>query len=462
MPAILKETVTLSSGIEANIAIVHVEHFRVQPFNERPPSDLVLRTEVALATARLDAEIYPVAHPAMRSDVTSSIDFGETRIELWGDRAVAIADRYAHVGLTAEQLWRDRRGATPSPFPAPLAHTDLMRLWSASLEKDEIFTNANYFLFEPSEFDTPFEAYGDPIGMVVTGGVILYPPQVPRTCLVSDGERSTLKNLSFNDIAISLPGAIEVPSHSMGEFHGAATRPIALARYFGSMDGLTPEGKDVVEIAVVGRHAVALGRGGRMPIPRTGCVIRFPQEPDASMVHALKQGEPITYSFLDGVVLEGVQAGPRLVSGGAFSPDDTIFHCEGVFVEGAAGDLFQSSPDNWKADWHETRAARLGAGIDARGQLFLVAVEGQSSYSKGGGPLRGATLFDIAELLHRYGAVEGMHLDGGGSTQLFRPFGGSILRPGNFCRGFEDVEADYDRPLPLGLRLKLRRVDQDT
>lgn len=465
MPAILNEKVTLLSGRQANIAVVHVEQFRVEPFNETPPSELVVRTEAGLASARLGAETYPVAHPAQRGrGPLPRLHFGGTAAELWADRAVAMADRYERAGVTVEELWRDRRGPAPRPLPIPLAHTDMMRLRSATLARDEIFANANYFLFEPREFDTPFEAYGDPVGMVTAGGVILHPPQVPRACLVTDGKQPSIKNLAFSDIAITLPDGTGIETHKMEDFDGPDRRsqPIAIARYFGSPGGLTPEGKGAVEIVIVGRHAVAIGRGGGVPIPRTGCVIRFPEEPHASLVDALRNGEPITYALRDGAVLEGVQAGPRLVTNGRFLTDDAIFRREGVFIEGAPGDLSQPSPYNWKADWHDTRAARLGAGLDAKGRLFLVAVEGQSSYSKGGGPLRGATLLDIAELLHRYGAIEGMHLDGGGSTQLFRPFGGSILRPGNFCRGFEDVEADYDRPLPLGLRLKLRNTDRDT
>lgn len=89
----------------------------------------------------------------------------------------------------------------------------------------------------------------------------------------------------------------------------------------------------------------------------------------------------------------------------------------------------------------------------------MVAVEGKSSFVEAGGGASGASLHDLAELLQRLGAVEGLHLDGGGSTQLFRPFGGSLLRPGDFCRGFEDVAADYDRPLPLGVRLGLQNME---
>ncbi|AYM60970.1 phosphodiester glycosidase family protein (plasmid) [Agrobacterium fabrum] len=465
MSSIVKETVRLHSGVEANIAIIQIEAFRVEPFNETPPSDLVSKTEAGLAKGRLVANTYSVAHPAARSSAPESVSgLADSQIELWADRAVMMARSYESVGLATDELWRNRRGDRPGKFPVPIAHTDLMRLRSATLEKDEIFANANYFLFEPRELDTPFEAYGDPVAMVVSEEIVLYPPQVRRTSLVSYGSRLSIEKFGFDDVTLTLPGGVTVNSHPFGTFdaRGVGNQPIALARYFGSLDGTTPAQDGVCEVAVVGRFAVAFARGGKMPIPRTGCVIRFPFEPDPLLIDALRSGHPVSYTLRQGVITEGIQTGPRLVKAGVVTPEMTVFDEEGMFVSIGDGDLVQPSPFNWKADWHETRAARLGAGLDVQGQLFFVAVEGQSTYASIGGALRGATLFDLAELLRERGAVEGMHLDGGGSTQLFRPFGGSILRPGNFCRGFEGVEADYDRPLPLGLRLKLQKSDEST
>ncbi len=464
MASIIKKRVTLSSGHEADIAIVHVESFAVEAFNEVSPASLVTQTEIGLASARLGgAAIHPVSHQSLRSKTSAVVTgIAGSRLEMLAERAVTMVGQYARAGLSVEALWQDRRSEVPSVVPVPLAHTELIRLKSATLARDEVFANGNHFLFEPREFDTPFEAYGDPVGMVVIGGVMLHPPQVPRACLISDESRFSIKSLSFHDVRIVLPGGGAVESHIAGGFNAAsyAGRPVAIARYYGSFDGLTPSGDGVFEVAVVGQYAVAFGWGGRMPIPRTGCVIRFPHEPDVALIHALRSGEALRYSLRNGSIVNAVQSGPRLVVNGVASADDTIFEKEGVFISGAAGDLRQPSPYNWKADWHDTRAARLGAGLDVDGHLFFIAVEGQSTYAGNGGPARGATLHDLSVLMRDCGAIQALHLDGGGSTQLFRPFGGSVLRPGNICRGFEDVEADYDRPIPLGLRLKLRTMDQ--
>ncbi len=459
MQAIRKENVILASGLQATIAVVQVERLHVEPFNDSPPSEAVATIEAALASARLGALTYQVAPPEHRAaEGGSAFDLQGKTIELWAARSATMAKQYEKAGVSAFELWSDRRSTTPSKYPVPLAYTDYIRLRSAGLAKDEIYSNASYFLFEPRELDTFFEAYGDPVGMVAAAGVIQYPPQVPRACLVFDGEVHAIRNLSFADVAVTLPDGTVVLAHKAGAFGDNQTGCIPIARYYGTNDGITPLDENAVEVAVVGRFAVAMSRGGGMPVPRTGCVLRFPDEPDPGLLEALRQGQPLTYSLQNGMVVEGVQAGPRLVGSGLALSDDEIFEKEGVFIRGVSGDLGQPSPYNWKADWHKTRAARLGAGIDVNGGLFLLAVEGRSTYASHDVVAQGATLFDIADLLQRYGAVEGMHFDGGGSVQLFRPFGGAILRPGNFCRGYEDVEADYDRPLPLGLRLKLKQA----
>ncbi|WP_320198609.1 phosphodiester glycosidase family protein [Agrobacterium sp. rho-13.3] len=451
-----KDVITLASGAEAQVVFIPVERFHVESLNLAPPAEAVDMIAAGLSSARLETTTYPVPHPAVRSAQPQSLPgFGAAEIEVWAERVAIISHGYRGVRVTTTELWHDRRGPVPGKLPVPLAHVDLLRLRSATLARNQILANANHFLFDPREFDTPFEAYGDPIGMVVAKGVILHPPQVPRACLVSDSGRCMITNNAFEDVVLVLPGGMEIPAHGAGAFDDVP-RPVAIARYFGSMDGLTPASEVAVEIAVVGRHAVAIARGGQLPIPRTGCVIRFPGEPDQTLLDALHRGEPVTYRLLKGHIEEGVQSGPRLVTGGRIETDKAAFLKEGVFVEGVEGDLSQPSPYDWHADLHETRAARLGAGIDAEGHLFLIAVEGKSSYVEGAGAAIGATLHDIAELLLRFGAVEGLHLDGGGSTQLFQPFGGSLLRPGDFCKGFNDAVADYDRPLPLGLKLELR------
>lgn len=63
--------------------------------------------------------------------------------------------------------------------------------------------------------------------------------------------------------------------------------------------------------------------------------------------------------------------------------------------------------------WAEQRQPRTIAGIDARGRLLLVTVDGREP-----GISEGVTLTEEAQLMRMLGAVRAMNLDGGGSTAM--------------------------------------------
>lgn len=453
--SVSKTNIVLASGVEARIVVVEAAAFSVEPYFHDAAAPSVRLIAAGLARARLGAFTYDVPHPSVRQQARS-YPWGDGRtIEVHSARVAAILDELARAGITPAGLWRDRRGPNPTRLPVPMAATDLLRLRSAGLSRRQLLANGSYFLFHHEEFDTPFEAYGDPIGLVIANGTILAPAQTNRACLTRQGGRFTIRRLSFSDLRIILPGGRVIPAHAFGRSGAAeAAEPIAIARYFGAVNGCTPADPAVTEVVIVGRHAVGLVRGGNVPVPRTGCILRFPGGLEPDLLASLMAAEPVSYQFEDLSLDEAVQAGPCILAGGKVSVDHETMLAEQVFVAEAEGDLRQSSPFRWHADAHQTRAARLGAGVRGDGTLFFCAVEGNSSYA-GGGQAQGATLHDLACLLGRLGALDGLHLDGGGSTQLFRPYGGALFRPGDVCHDFTDQFAAYDRPVPLGLRLDL-------
>ncbi|WP_236573082.1 phosphodiester glycosidase family protein [Streptomyces sp. GS7] len=96
-----------------------------------------------------------------------------------------------------------------------------------------------------------------------------------------------------------------------------------------------------------------------------------------------------------------VSAAPTLVKGGRISIDAAT---EGV-VDPA--DL------SFGYSWANVRQPRTMAGIDARGRLLLVTVDGRQ---KGGSA--GFTLAEGAAFMRSLGAVQALNLDGGGSTAM--------------------------------------------
>jgi hypothetical protein len=184
-----------------------------------------------------------------------------------------------------------------------------------------------------------------------------------------------------------------------------------------------------------------------MPIPRAGCVLRFPSDTQVDEVG------PVTYQLTSDII-EAVQAGPLIVeNNGAMDEARNIFAEEMMQMHSSRPDDVPISPHRWAADWHDTRAARLAAGMSDSGQLFFCAVVGSSSFYRGTSETEGATLHDLAHLMAQEGAKTAMNLDGGGSTQVFCEGGGALLAPRDVHHGLPDERVQYDRPLPLALKL---------
>jgi exopolysaccharide biosynthesis protein len=97
----------------------------------------------------------------------------------------------------------------------------------------------------------------------------------------------------------------------------------------------------------------------------------------------------------------------------------------------------------------------LGAGVTENGDLVFVAVDGSSSHFSGQAAAAGATLRDLALLMQDLGCKEALHLDGGGSTQVFGQAGGALIASADLHHGLMSRGARYDRPIPTWLRLDL-------
>lgn len=72
-----------------------------------------------------------------------------------------------------------------------------------------------------------------------------------------------------------------------------------------------------------------------------------------------------------------------------------------------------------RADFIDKRHPRTAAGVDARGSLLLVTVDGRAKWSQG------ASLSEMAAIMKRLGAVNAMNFDGGGSSTMV--VGGSVV-----------------------------------
>lgn len=414
MPRYTIKEVSLASGQSAKVIRIDARAFSVVPFfTQSPPADEITLAKL-LAEARLKMPLTPVPTADIR-----------------------MTPQQTPEGIRLAQRAAPREGAA-------LAPQRLLRTGSAELVDDELLINANHFLFLPPEVITPFDAYGDPIGLTLADGIIQTPPQVRRTCLTFGSDGAAIRRIGFPDLQITAcTGADFTPQQ-----YGPPGEGTAYALFHGSIDGCTPTAPDAWDVAFVGRHSVALKEGGGLSIPRAGCVLRCASQSEAEAV----ADQPLRYSLPD--LSQGVQAGPIIVEDGHLTMEGrNIFAEEGMYPDPNRPDDIPVSPHDWAANWHDTRAARLSAGLTDAGELFFCAVEGSSSFLKGS-PAKGATLHDLAMLMIDQGAKRAMHLDGGASTQIFTAGGGALVEPRDIYHRHEDSPAQFDRPLPLGLRIR--------
>ena len=421
------ERMRLASGVEANVLVVRPKRAVVDRGFLSAPSEAEQRCAQILQEARIEAPLTPVPGP---------------------HHSLSTPEQIAHPDLGVLDVFSQRGKAALVAETYTQAPLFLLRGQASNLGAGTLVANSNYFLFGKEDFDAPWNAYGDPVGLVLSEGEVFYAPQLPRSCLLWSGNTGTVRPLAFDDVQITLPSGQAVRPHSFGA--ARETSPgMVFARYFGAQGGLSPEGRGY-DIAYLGQHPAAGAPAGKLPIPRAGCVVRF-EDRDA----ALASLGPLEFT-LPGAWREGVQAGPQILRYGTLTdlgPD--IFRHEHMTETDALPEPGSVSPARWKANWDETRAARLGAGVTEAGELVMVAVEGRSSHFSGQAAATGATLRDLALLMQDLGCNEALHLDGGGSTQVFGQAGGALIAPTDVHHGLMDHGARYDRPIPTWLKIEV-------
>jgi len=415
----------LASGRPARIVRIDVDGFAVVPLFLNEASGGEQTIAIRLAEARVGTTLTPVPPAAQKLDAPDSVDL----------------PKIGTVKLLAE---RAARSVNADALIAPL---HLLRLAAGGFADNEILINANHFLFLAPELKGRFDAFGDPIGLTLAEGIVETPPFAHRACLLMGERGPAIRRIGFADCQIDLADGSTIPTHPFGppQDIGAA---VGFGLFHGSASGRTPPSKDTWEAAFVGRHPVALKKGGGLPIPRAGCVVRLAPGQDTDVLHA-----PITYRLPDDW-RHGVEAGPVIVENGRILGEaDDVFRREHMVAHPELPDDCPLSPYDWKGDWHDTIAARLGAGIDSDGRLFFILVEGDSSFAELSKPRKGATLHDLASVLADEGATTAMHLDGGGSAQALTSAGGALISSRDVYHAMPQSPAQIDRPLPLGLRL---------
>lgn len=238
-----------------------------------------------------------------------------------------------------------------------------------------------------------FSGNGRPVGIVVIDGQIISEPFAARTALGLGPQGLVMERVDWRGEVLSADGTL------LSEISGVnrsrlTDELIVYTPHYGTRTATNAYG---FEATVVNGVVTAL-QTGNSEIPTDGVVLSG-HGVNRAFLSYLREGDEIaidfqlTPSWPDQGISQIIGGGPRLVR-------------DGRLVNNGEEELFRN-------DVLQGRAPRTAIGITADGQLLLVTVNGrQPNISVG------MTLAELGRLLIELGAVQGMNLDGGGSTTM--------------------------------------------
>lgn len=256
-----------------------------------------------------------------------------------------------------------------------------------------------------------FAPNGDPLGLKIIGGEIVSEtyPNRPGVGWLPNGQ--VVMGAPVLDASVARPDGTRAPLLGLNRPAKANSDMVLNTAYYGSSAHAEGTAVFVVLDALTrplraGTVATALVRevreGTACPIPFTGGVLVGTGE-HAEFLRALQPGDLLRIGIdLKGEdaelwrrVQEAVAGGPWLIRNGAIVS---------VAEQEQAG--FN------RASFIERRHPRTAIGRTAKGEVLWVTVDGRQPHSQG------ASLPELAQIMKRYGAVDAINLDGGGSTTL--------------------------------------------
>lgn len=191
---------------------------------------------------------------------------------------------------------------------------------------------------------------------------------------------------------MKLPGAVELPITGVNR-QRLAQDLIVFNGQYGRSTGTNEFGR---EVKVKDGRVTAVSTKGNMSLDADSLVLSG-HGANADALAKVRVGDPLEIeqtlgSHTADLMQMVVGAGPSLVENGSIN--------------------VRSAQEQMAGDIANGRAPRTGAGVKADGSLLLMVVDGRSQYSAG------MTLKEFAWYLRRFGAVQAVNFDGGGSSEM--------------------------------------------
>ncbi len=255
-----------------------------------------------------------------------------------------------------------------------------------------------------------FAPNGDPLGLKIIGGEIVSEPYPDRPAVGWLPTGEVVMGTPTFDAIVSRPDGTRAPLKGLNR-PAKGNDMVLCTAYYGTVAQAETQAVFVVLDALTrplraGGAATAVVRelreGNSCPIPFTGGVLIGTGE-NTTFLQNLQPGDTVQIRLelrgeqaeLWRKVQEAVAGGPWLVRNGRVLANSELE--VGGFN---------------RASFVERRHPRTAIGRTAKGEVLWVTVDGRQAHSQG------VSLAELAQLMKRYGAVEAINLDGGGSTTL--------------------------------------------
>ncbi len=256
-----------------------------------------------------------------------------------------------------------------------------------------------------------FPYTGDPLGLCILRGEIVSEPFPNRPAVGWTPSGKVVMGAPILDATLTRADGTQTPLTGINRPAKANGDLVLFTHFFGTTAQAESPGVAVVLDALprplrVGTTVQALVReivpnATRVPIPTSGAVLMGTGDAD-NFLQTLQPAQTVQIRIdLKGdgepawrEVMEAVAGGPWLVRDGKPVPPEEYERA------------------GFNRSFWERRHPRTAVGRTAKGEMLWLVVDGRQAHSQG------ATLPELAQLMLRYGAVEAINLDGGGSSTL--------------------------------------------
>jgi len=249
------------------------------------------------------------------------------------------------------------------------------------------------------------ESYiGSPLGLLISGKKVLSPPLFNKPALL------IYENGSIDIDRVSSCEGIVVKDKKAGfdfspDSYNCCDDPDLPCYYDLMYDSVSIEGNGRVIVRLAGnviKEVIHTKKNEKVNIIPVGLTLSFPKDLFPSSWDKTEKELDIEVKGL-GEVLHAVEAGPMLVDRGKFCLD---MEGEGWKTENSI--RTQAA----RIDYTDMRGPKIAVGIDKKGDLSVLTINGRIRESVG------ATHVDMAEIMIGFGMQKAMGFDPGGSSTL--------------------------------------------